>query len=75
MTTDVETQYENALRQLSALWSSMRARFDALDARFDKLESKIDAKFSRIDTKLDSLRADIPNIVAVAVRAALRERK
>jgi hypothetical protein len=59
---DVDQHFKLIVSQLQEFYVSMRARFDRLDARFDALDGKIDA-----------LRADLPDIVARAVRAALRD--
>jgi hypothetical protein len=62
--SQLEGRFEFVSGQLRDMQLYMHARFEDVDTRFDKLEAKV-----------DGLRNDMPEIVATAVSAVLREQR
>jgi tetrahydromethanopterin S-methyltransferase subunit G len=67
--SQLEGRFEFVSGQLRDIQLYMHARFDDVETRFDE----VNARFDKVDAKVDGLRSDMPDIVATAVSAVLRE--
>jgi tetrahydromethanopterin S-methyltransferase subunit G len=69
--SQLEGRFEFVSGQLRDIQLYMHSRFDDVDAKIDGVDAKVDG----VDAKVDGLRRDMPEIVAGAVSAVLREQR
>jgi hypothetical protein len=64
-------QIKGVHKDLLAFQAKAEQRFDKVDGRFDKVDGRLD----RVDKGVQSLRSDMPGIVAGAMRDVTREQR
>jgi predicted nucleic acid-binding Zn-ribbon protein len=65
------TQQIKGVQDLLAFQAKAEQRFDKIDGRIDK----VDGRLERVEKGVQSLRADMPGIVASAMREVTREQR
>ena len=78
MAADIEKELRDLKRRVDLAetrLSQLEGRFEVVSGQLRDIQLDMHARFDDVDTKIDDLRRDLPNIVAEAVSAVLREQR